>query len=69
MKSIQAREDNIKVGDLVYHRYLYDDERNPRFAIVTESDDGYGDVGVTFQQYPDLTYYFEICNLMIVLEE
>jgi hypothetical protein len=68
MKSIQANETNIKVGDLVYHRYLYDNDQ-PRFAIVTEPDDGYGDVGVSFQQYPDLTYYFEICNLMIVLEE
>ena len=60
MKAIQADIKNIKVGDLVYHRYLYDNDQQPRFATVIEPDDGYGDVGVVFQEYPDLTYYFEM---------
>ena len=67
MKSYQANITNIKVGNLVYHKFLSDNS-GPRFATVIEEDDGYGDVGVVFQEHPNLTYYFEIENLMIIEE-
>lgn len=68
MKTIQATEENTKAGKLVIHKYLNGMDDLPRLAIVVEEDDGYGDVGVTFQDIPNSVYFFEIKNLMLVEE-
>lgn len=41
-------------------------DNQPRLALVVEEDDGYGDVGVSFQEYAHLTYYFELKNLLLI---
>lgn len=65
MKTTEATSLNAKKGRLVIHKYLYDDDQ-PRLALVVEEDDGYGDVGLSFQEYPHLTYYFELKNLLLI---
>lgn len=60
-----ATVENIKIGQLVAHAYLKDSADEYRLAIVVDGDDGYGDVGIVFQQIPDKTYYFEINKLLI----
>lgn len=67
MKTIKATSENAKVGRLVIHKFLCEND-TPRIALVVDEDDGYGDIGVTFQAYPDLTYYFELENLLLVEE-
>jgi hypothetical protein len=68
VKTIKATSENTKVGRLVIHKFLCDSDDTPRIALVVDEDDGYGDIGVTFQAYPDLTYYFELENLLLVEE-
>lgn len=68
MKTIQATTENAKAGRLIIHKYLNDNDDSPRLALVVEEDDGYGDVGVSFQEYPHLTYYFELVNLLLIEE-
>jgi hypothetical protein len=66
LKTIEATPLNTKKGRLVIHKYLCDMDNQPRLALVVEEDDGYGDVGVSFQEYAHLTYYFELKNLLLI---
>jgi hypothetical protein len=66
LKTIEATSLNAKKGRLVIHKYLYDMDDQPRLALVVDEDDGYGDVGVSFQEYPHLTYYFELKSLLLI---
>lgn len=66
MKTIEATPQNTKKGRLVIHKFLYDMNDQPRLALVVDEDDGYGDVGVSFQEYPELTYYFELKSLLLI---
>lgn len=64
-KTKEATNEDIRIGDLVAHRYLRHLNGEFRMAIVVEDDDGYGDVGIVFQEIPDHVYFFDIKNLLI----
>jgi hypothetical protein len=65
IKTRPATIEKIQVGDLVAHQYLRYSNNDYRLAIVIEGDDGYGDVGIVFQEIPDHIYFFGIKHLLI----